>query len=157
MPSLTSISQESSQATEESLFADVDQYEHDIASTASGDPVKDWLDVLPMACSDPIQYWTSLLGRHPLAQMALDILSAPAASTDVERAFSRGGLTVSKHRHNLSEKSVHAATVLGSWAQAGGIIPEEEILEALKNKSRRTKPSTTANVFEDDDDVQIIE
>ena len=110
-----------------------------------------------MACADPIQYWSSLVGVHPLAQMALDFLSAPAASTDVERAFSRGGLTVSKHRHNLSEKSVRAATVLGSWAQAGGIIPEEIILEHFKNKNSRTKASNIPNVFVEDDEVVLVE
>ena len=89
--------------------------------------------------------------------MALDFLSAPAASTNVERAFSRGGLTVSKHRHNLSEKSVRSATILGSWAQVGGIIPEEEVLEHFKSKNRRTKPSSVPNVFEDDNDIEIVE
>lgn len=71
--------------------------------------------------------------------MALDFLSAPAASTDVERAFSCGGLTVSKRRHSLNDESTRAATVLSSWAMAGGIIPEGKILEVFREKSKRSK------------------
>ena len=89
---------------------------------------------------DPIKYWIAQrAGGHPVAQMALDFLSAPAASTDVERAFSHGGLTVSKHRHALSDKSVRASTVLGSWAAVSGLIPEAKVYEVFGEKSKRTK------------------
>ena len=71
---------------------------------------------------------------HPLAQMSLDFLSAQgmylyiiicnvysicfiATSTDVKRAFSRGGLTILRMRHLLSDKSVRVATVVGSWCE----------------------------------------
>ena len=37
-----------------------------------------------------------------------------ATSTNVEHAFSRGGLTVSKMQHTLSDELTRAATVLGS-------------------------------------------
>ncbi|TDL24115.1 hypothetical protein BD410DRAFT_719621 [Rickenella mellea] len=69
-----------------------------------------------------------------------DYLSA-AASTDVERAFSRGGLTVSKHRHALSDESTRAATVLNSWAQVQGLVPEATIIKSFKEKSSRPKAS----------------
>ena len=52
--------------------------------------------------------------KRAFAQMAIDFLSAPASSTDIERAFSQGGLTVSKCCHSLSDKSTCAATVLSS-------------------------------------------
>lgn len=71
--------------------------------------------------------------------MSLDFLSAPASSTDVERAFSRGGLTVSKRRHALSDESTRAATVLSSWASVTGLIPEEEILDVFRAKCKRPK------------------
>ena len=59
-------------------------------------------------------------------------------------------MTVSKRRHALSDKSVRAATVLGSWAANESVtIPEEAILASLRNKSKRTKKTTIPNVVED--------
>ncbi|RDX54381.1 hypothetical protein OH76DRAFT_1318340, partial [Lentinus brumalis] len=52
-----------------------------------------------------------------------------AASVDVERAFSRGGLTVSKLRHNLSDESTRAATVLASWTKIPGLVPQQEVVQ----------------------------
>lgn len=62
-----------------------------------------------------------------------------ATSTDAERAFSRGGLTVSKMRHSLSDETVRAATVLGSWCSLPGAIPQEDIIASLRDKSKRQK------------------
>ncbi|KAF8591458.1 hypothetical protein K439DRAFT_1326873, partial [Ramaria rubella] len=47
-----------------------------------------------------------------------------ATSTDTECAFSGSGLTVSRMRHTLSDKSTCAATVLASWALVDEMIPE---------------------------------
>ncbi len=77
--------------------------------------------------------------KKAFAQMCLDFLSAPASSTDVERAFSRGGLTVSKRRHALSDESTRAATILSSWASMPGLIPEEHILQVFRDKCKRPK------------------
>lgn len=88
--------------------------------------------------------------------MGLDFLSAPAASTDVERAFSRGGLTVSKRRHALSDESVRAAMVIGSWVAMGDIIPRGDIIEVFRNKSKRMKATGIANVFIDDSDIEEL-
>ncbi|KAK7680162.1 hypothetical protein QCA50_016671 [Cerrena zonata] len=103
-----------------------------------GDLLTEYLES-PMVrgCADPIQYWSSLLvGGDPRAQMALDFLLAPAASTDVECAFSHGGLTVSKRQHALSNESVCSATVLGSWAGVADLIPEDEIIGAMKERNK---------------------
>lgn len=62
-----------------------------------------------------------------------------ATSTDVERAFSRGGLTVSKMRHSLSDESTRAATVLSSWCDFPIAIPRDEIISVFRDKSRRPK------------------
>ncbi|KAF8584239.1 hypothetical protein K439DRAFT_1302530, partial [Ramaria rubella] len=51
-----------------------------------------------------------------------------ATSTDTECAFSGGGLSVSRMRHSLSDKSMCVATVLASWALVNGMIPEVEII-----------------------------
>lgn len=101
---------------------------------------------------DPLQHWNALDPKtNPFAQFALDFLCAPgnvfycyslgsvlprilAASTDVERAFSSGGLHVSRLRHSLSDQSTRAATVLGSWASIEGLIPSQELLEMIRKK-----------------------
>ena len=57
-----------------------------------------------------------------------------ATSTDAERAFSRGRLTVSRLRHSLSDASVRANTVLGSWARIDGLVPEKETIAYLADK-----------------------
>jgi len=46
---------------------------------------------------------------------------------------------VSKMRHSLSDESVHAASVLGSWCNIPGIVPHAEIMEVFKNKLKQSK------------------
>lgn len=62
-----------------------------------------------------------------------------ASSTDVECAFSMGGLTVSKLQHSLSDESTHAASILGSWLDLDSAIPRNEIIQLFKDKKRRPK------------------
>lgn len=105
--------------------------------------------------SDPLEYWNARLGSPsdaPLARFALDFLSIPgkpehlycdlhdlyantvctATSTDAERAFSRGRLTVSRLRHSLADASVRANTVLGSWARIPGLVSESDLINNIK-------------------------
>jgi hypothetical protein len=110
---------------------------------------------------------------HPLAEMALNFLSAPgksymrtsscyhtltfylASSTDVERAFSKGGLTISRFRHALSDDSVRSSTVLGSWTELDGAIPKARILELFGDKGTRPKKKKKENQSEDTDIVLV--
>ncbi|KIM35089.1 hypothetical protein M413DRAFT_48960, partial [Hebeloma cylindrosporum] len=103
------------------------------------DPLEEWLSSpVVNTQQDPITYWTGMQAAgHPLAMMALDFMSIPATSTDVERAFLHGGLTISKIRHSLSDKSARAATVLGSWSSLEGVIPKAHIIQLFKDKSKR--------------------
>ncbi|KAI0061452.1 hypothetical protein BV25DRAFT_1771677, partial [Artomyces pyxidatus] len=55
-----------------------------------------------------------------------------ASSTDVERAFSRGSLNVSRLRHSLSDESTRAATVLQSWMSIPGLVHEKELTEKMR-------------------------
>ncbi|KAJ3549237.1 hypothetical protein NM688_g5201 [Phlebia brevispora] len=96
--------------TSDNLFAEVDSW----GKSKTCNSVGDYLKTDIVVCADPLAYWIGLLGRDPLAQMALDFLSAPAAFVEVECTFSRGGLTVSKRRHMLSDESICTSTVLGS-------------------------------------------
>ncbi|KIM75182.1 hypothetical protein PILCRDRAFT_79225 [Piloderma croceum F 1598] len=89
------------------------------------DPIDDWLNSPPItSVTDGLQWWTTMAASgHPLSAMGLDFLSIPATSTDVERAFSRGGLTVSKMCHFLSDESTRAASILGAWCDLPVAVP----------------------------------
>ncbi|KIM88425.1 hypothetical protein PILCRDRAFT_95596 [Piloderma croceum F 1598] len=73
-------------------------------ASSTANPVDEWLSSSPVAGTDSLQWWTAM-PTHPLHRMAMNFLSIPATSTDVERAFSHGRLTVSKMRHSLSDES----------------------------------------------------
>ncbi|KAI0731419.1 hypothetical protein C8Q76DRAFT_613315, partial [Earliella scabrosa] len=62
-----------------------------------------------------------------------------AASVDIERSFSHGGLTVSKRRHNLSDDSTRAACVLNGWLRVPGLVPEADIVQLFRDKKTRSK------------------
>ncbi|KAF8585600.1 hypothetical protein K439DRAFT_1343269, partial [Ramaria rubella] len=103
--------------------------------------------------SDPLMHWeTQCQGGLYLAKMALDFLLVPATSTDTERAFSGGGLTVSWMCHSLSDQLTWAATVLASWAAVEGMVPEEDIIQRFCDKKKRVrnvqKEPVTADVIE---------
>jgi hypothetical protein len=135
------------------------------------DTLEDWLSSAPVVTSsDAITWWMGMeAAGDPMARMALNFLSIPgtcsiywlyflvfiflsATSTDVERAFSRGVLTVSKMRHSLSDESTRAASVLGSWwHHLPDAIPVNDIIAEFKEKSKRPKrkePVTTDDVIE---------
>ncbi len=67
-----------------------------------------------------------------------------ATSVDAERSFSRGGLTVSKLRCNLSDESTHAATVLSAWMSIPGLVPEAKIVQTFADKASRAKAGASA-------------
>ncbi|KJA19575.1 hypothetical protein HYPSUDRAFT_122396, partial [Hypholoma sublateritium FD-334 SS-4] len=50
-----------------------------------------------------------------LSPMALDYLSIPATSVNVERTFSRGQLILPYVRNRLSAQSTHAQLCVGNW------------------------------------------
>ena len=56
-----------------------------------------------------------------------------AMSTTGEHSFSRSGWMVSKFCHNLSDKSVCAATVYAAWNKHG-LIPKDKIIMNKKEK-----------------------
>ncbi|KDQ48998.1 hypothetical protein JAAARDRAFT_51921, partial [Jaapia argillacea MUCL 33604] len=66
---------------------------HQSVVDSSHDLLEDYLATpnLPLV-DNPISFWLSQIPeKNPLAAMALDFLTVPAASTDIERAFSSGG------------------------------------------------------------------
>ncbi|QRW08774.1 DNA polymerase [Ceratobasidium sp. AG-Ba] len=75
----------------------------------------------PVLCN-PVQWWYSqrVAGNEMegLTQMALDVLTTPATSVDIERLFSFVGLTVGKRRHKLNSYTIQAAATLGCYSKA---------------------------------------
>ncbi|SJL18671.1 uncharacterized protein ARMOST_22268 [Armillaria ostoyae] len=126
-------------------FADVDNFGRNFEQ----DPFEVYIQAPQFDCGNPISHWTAKLDQcspksktkkvtpeGALTRMALDFLLAPAASTDVERVFSHGGLVVSKHHHNLSAESTRANVVLNSWSKLG-IVPRSRLIKVFNDKSRR--------------------
>lgn len=67
---------------------------------------------------DAIAWWQQPLQQHKypnLSRMALNILSIPAMSADVERLFSSAGLTLSDRRNRMGEELLEALECLKSW------------------------------------------
>jgi hypothetical protein len=60
-------------------------------------------------------------------------------STDVEWAFSSGGLTISRIHHSLSDESMRAVSVLGAWCDLPGAVPWDEIMAVFKDKGKQLK------------------
>lgn len=105
---------------------------------------------------DPLQYWQGVLLGRPesrLAQMAIDYLSAPAASVDAERAFSRGALTVTHRRHALSDTSTRNSIVLGSWLRETELVPGHELTEHFRSKPLRFHSVSTCVSADPDSDA----
>ena len=63
---------------------------------------------------------------------------------------------MSKMCHNLSDKSVRAATVVGSWAGQPGIIPHEQLVQIFTDKSKRPKGNVQRTEAQEDTDVIFI-
>ncbi|KIK92854.1 hypothetical protein PAXRUDRAFT_146430 [Paxillus rubicundulus Ve08.2h10] len=80
-----------------------------------------------------------------LSQMALDYLSIPATSIDVERLFSCGHLILSHIRSCLSAQSTCALLCLGSWSKLK-LIKDEDI----------AKVSTLPEI-EGNDNVELVD
>jgi hypothetical protein len=74
--------------------------------------------------------------------MAMDFLSAPATSCDMERGFSKSGYMVSAKRHNLKKETVCSAQLVASWAQAG-LLPEAQLTQMFNDKRKRGKNKVT--------------
>ncbi|KDQ18328.1 hypothetical protein BOTBODRAFT_103694, partial [Botryobasidium botryosum FD-172 SS1] len=107
-------------------------------STAS-DQLEAYLSEPVLNIEDPLAYWNEkrLIGACPeLAQMALDYLTIPATSVDVEQAFSFGRQTVSLYRHSLSKSTIRASIVFGNRCKEG-LVDDEELVTLLRNKASR--------------------
>ncbi|KAH8913587.1 hypothetical protein BT69DRAFT_1185369, partial [Atractiella rhizophila] len=65
--------------------------------------------------------------------------SSEGSSTDVERAFSDGRLTVTHLRHRLSDARFHALLMLKLWDEDGLLADVKELVILLENSDGEQK------------------
>ncbi|KIL65169.1 hypothetical protein M378DRAFT_52957, partial [Amanita muscaria Koide BX008] len=77
--------------------------------------------------NDPIKWWYEHRPVFPrLSRMALDYLTIPATSVDVERLFSRGRILLSHLRNRMSAQTTRALLCLGSWSRLK-LVKDEDV------------------------------
>ncbi|KIK33085.1 hypothetical protein CY34DRAFT_100246 [Suillus luteus UH-Slu-Lm8-n1] len=82
--------------------------------------------------TNPIAWWQERCKSFPcLSHMAIDYLTIPATSVDVERLFSRGRLILSHVRNRLSAQSMRALLCVGLWSELG-LVDSKDIFHASK-------------------------
>lgn len=89
-----------------------------------------------------------------LSRMAVDILSIPAMSAEVERVFSATKKTISEGRWNLNPTAINGIKCLRSWFRAGYYTMEElhEIIGA-----ETTRSGDESIELEQDDIISMID
>ncbi|KAF5367541.1 hypothetical protein D9758_003818 [Tetrapyrgos nigripes] len=97
-----------------------------------GDELDRYLSMDIEATKDVLGWWYEKRKNFPtLYRMALDYLTIPATSTDVERVFSRGCFLLPYIRNRLSADSTRALICLGQWSLMG-LIHDEDVLAVAK-------------------------
>lgn len=86
---------------------------------------------------DPSNPWPAI------KQQALDLLSIPAMSTELERVFSQSKLTITPMRNRLSEQTIETLELLRHW-WTNNIIAQQRGGCEQKAKRRR-KPLSRGN------------
>ena len=71
--------------------------------------------------------------------MAIDYLSTPASSVDIECALSHGTFMVTHCHHALSDQSTHNSIVIGAWLKDTKLILKEELIEFFQKKTARER------------------
>lgn len=101
-----------------------------------------------MSCSQ------SCIGRYPTwRSLARDRLSIPASSVSSERAFSSGGITVSKRRNRLKGDIVEALQVLKSLIR-GNQMYRPAVIDDDEDLVDAEEPDTGWDcILDDSDDI----
>jgi len=101
-------------------------------STAVMDELGRYLSIKPEIVTDAVQWWYEHRKTYPrLYRMALDYLTIPATTIDVERLLSRGRPILSLPRSLLSFTSTRASLCLGSWSLLG-LVRDEDVEAVVK-------------------------
>ncbi|KAF5356677.1 hypothetical protein D9758_013731 [Tetrapyrgos nigripes] len=81
---------------------------------------------------DVVEWWHGRKKSYPvLHRMALDYLTIPATSTDVERIFSRGRFLLPYICNRLSAETTRALMCLSQWSLLG-LIDDNDVVEVSK-------------------------
>ena len=73
----------------------------------------------------PLQWWQEHHNEYPiLSQMAFDLFSIPAMSSECERQFSKAGQLLNNERPRLSAECGEGQLLIKSWIGSGIITPE---------------------------------
>ena len=123
--------------------ATIDEYAHWQATRFPSDSAVD----------DPIQYWRDRADQYPrLSRMALDVMTVPAMSAEVERLFSAVGLMVAPLRNRLDASTIGLIQTLRSWLKAGIIDSLDEMLLDDGLLEGLLQEEGSFNGVDDDDD-----
>lgn len=79
--------------------------------------------------SRPIDWWKTNAYRYPrLSTMAVDMLSIPSSSAEIERTFSSAGLMMAPLRNRLGREIVAMGQCIRSWSKVGIYTPSLPLL-----------------------------
>ncbi|TFK80654.1 hATC-domain-containing protein, partial [Polyporus arcularius HHB13444] len=95
---------------------------------AASDEIARYLASHTEPTNNPLQWWTDRRSNFPrLSRMALDYLSIPGTSVDVERVFSRGRRALSHIGSRLSAQTTCAILCVGTWSRLELIRPSDSL------------------------------
>jgi hypothetical protein len=86
---------------------------------------------------DAVFLWWRTLGPASLRRRALDLLSIPAMSAEIERVFSSTKRLISADRNHLNPETIENLSLLKYWYQHGIVRERSVALEAAKRKTYR--------------------
>lgn len=67
-----------------------------------------------------IDWWRVYAEQFPrLSRMAVDVLSIPTSSAEIERVFSLSKLVITSQRHRMALSTLEAIICLKAWARQG--------------------------------------
>ena len=86
----------------------------------TNDQYKQYCERTPEQIQNAVAWWNTQAVHSPqLTQMATDMLSVPAMSTEYERVFSSAKLLVTDRRNQLSEEAIETNERLRAWIRNG--------------------------------------
>jgi len=113
------------------IFDDLPSLSAPVASTLN-DELQQYLECPVEDVKNASVWWVKNRAVYPrLSRMALNYLSIPATSVDVERVFSKGRLILSHVRNGLSVQSTRALVCLGAWSRMG-FIKDKDVMDAAR-------------------------
>jgi hypothetical protein len=79
--------------------------------------------------------WWRTLGPASLRRRALDLLSIPAMSAEIERVFSSAKRLITADRNHLNPETIENLSLLKYWYRHGIVKDRSVVLEAIKRKT----------------------